>query len=1372
MAKARPEPSKSGTSKKSTAGAARKPRTSRGISAAAPRRRPRRREIKLAFEALSIEGGLLSPEWLALAAQLQATQQAPADYRTPKGLNLRDEIGRYWRIAQAHHGDLAIGRTAGADPAALAERFVLSLLRDCFGFQSLAPSTPIELAGRAYPIGHSALGGRAPLVIAPAGSGLDTPSPVFGDDSRRRSAFGLCQEYLNAADSALWGLCTDGATLRLLRDNASLTRPAWIEADLSRMFTEERYADFAALWLLAHESRFGRVDQPVSECALEAWRASGLEKGTRAREFLRSGVEEAVVALGQGFLTQADNTILRRALESGQLTKNAYFQELLRLVYRLIFLLTVEERELLHPPRSDEAGRALYAAGYGMRRLRERSVKRSAHDRHSDLWEATKIVLRGVATGEPQLALPALAGIFARSQCPYVDASRLENRALLLAVFKLSWLREDGGLARVNWRDMGPEELGSVYESLLELVPVVGNDRRSFGFATGGEAKGNARKTTGSYYTPDSLVQLLLDSALEPVIADTVAQNPTRPVDALLGLSIVDPACGSGHFLLAAARRLAGHVARLQTNGTPSAQEYRHALRHVIGKCIYGVDLNLMAVELCKVSLWMEAVEPGRPLTFLDAHIRCGNSLFGTTPELMSSGIPDAAFEPITGDDRKAASALKKRNKAARAGQQGLELGFSRIGEGGTIGLLHAVQAVDAASDAELESLEHKQRAWQVLLESQVYLGKQLIADAWCAAFVWKMESGPASDHAPTHNAWQNIQFAPDTAPTSFVAEVRRLAEEYKFFHWHLAFPQVFALGGFDVVLGNPPWERVKAQEQEFFAARSVEIMGTDNAADRKALIAKLPERNPQLWTEWTSTTRRSEGESHFILHSGRYPLCGKGDVNTYAVFSELDLAILRSTGRSGFIVPTGIATDDSTKAFFESLMQTSRLSSLYSFWETRRFFLGTDNRNPFALVTVRPSLDGASALCGFDLRSIREITEPGRTFDLNYSDVVLLNPNTKTCPVFRSRRAAELSLAIYRRLPILVRVDRSKKTSDSPWRIKLGTLFHMTNDAALFQTRAALEQGGWSRIENTFERRSEHMMPLYEGRLGHQFNHRFAQEPDGNLISVSPAQLNDPIFRIEPHYWVAADVANEALDRHPALCRTGQLGFRRVTRAGDERTVIACILPWLPSSYGFVISSGPSAADLLVLGGLYNSFAFDFLARGSLSQPSFPQSAFEQLPAPTPAQVETGNSMLGCSMRAFVASRVLELTYTAWDLEAFARDVGYRGPPFRWDPARRLLIRAELDAAVFHLYGLSRDDVDYVMETFQTFKKYDERDHGEYRTKRVILESYDAMVEATRTGKPYRTRLDPPPADSRVSHPPRELSARGDTGQATVFIR
>ena len=610
-------------------------------------------EARIAFDALSIEGGLLGAEWLGKVAQLQAAAQEPADYAVPKGLDIRDEIARSWRIAQACFREMEAGRAAGGDARALVERFLEAFLRDALCFASVRRAEPTTMGERMYPVPFFALGDRVPVVAAPAGAGLDVPLAELGDDGRGRSAFGLLQETLNASGAALWGLATDGLSLRIARDNASLTRPAWIEADLGRIFTEDLYPDFAALWLLAHESRFGRAGEPPETCPLETWREAGREEGTRARDKLSDGFRQALEILGQGFLSHAANTDLRSALHAGSLTKERYFGQLLRLVYRLVFLLTVEERHLLHPRNASDSARQLYAEGYGLRRLRDRAVRGSAHDRQGDLWEAVRIVFRSLAVGEPRLGLPALAGLFAPEECPDLDGAKLENRTLLGAFFRLAWLREPSGLVRVNWRDMGPDELGYVYEGLLELVPQITGDGRSFSFASIDESRGHARKTTGSYYTPDELVQLLLASALDPVVERTVDAHPERPVDALLELAIVDPACGSGHFLLAAARRLADRVARIRAGGTPTPDDYQAALRDVVRRCIYGVDMNPLAVEICKVSLWMESIDPGLPLTFLESHIRCGNSLIGASRALMGEQVPDAAWVALEGDDKR-----------------------------------------------------------------------------------------------------------------------------------------------------------------------------------------------------------------------------------------------------------------------------------------------------------------------------------------------------------------------------------------------------------------------------------------------------------------------------------------------------------------------------------------------------------------------------------------------------------------------------------------------------------------------------------------------------------------------------------------------
>ena len=1307
-------------------------------------RRSRPGEARIAFDALSIEGGLLGAEWLGKVAQLDATAQKPADYHVPEGLHIRDEIARSWRIAQACFRKMEAGRASGGDARALAERFLEAFLRDAFGFTSLAHAEPTTIDERVYPVRFFALGDRVPIVAAPAGAGLDTPLPELGDDRRRRSAFGLLQETLNASGAALWGLATDGLSLRIARDNASLTRPAWIAADLGRIFTEDLYPDFAALWLLAHESRFGRADDPPESCPLEVWREVGRQEGTRARDKLSDGFRQALEILGQGFLSHAANRKLRSALHAGDLTREHYFGQLLRLVYRLVFLLTVEERELLHPRDASDSARRLYAEGYGLRRLRDRAVRASAHDAQGDLWEAVRIVFRSLADGEPRLGLPALAGLFAPDECPDLDAARLDNRALLGALFHLAWLRERSGLVRVNWRDMGPDELGYVYEGLLELVPQITGDGRSFSFAGADESQGHARKTTSSYYTPDELVQVLLTSALDPVVERTVDAHPEDAVDALLELAIVDPACGSGHFLLAAARRLADRIARIRAGGTPTPDDYQHALRDVVRRCIYGVDMNPLAVEICKVGLWMESIDPGLPLTFLESHIRCGNSLIGTNRALMGDEVPDAAWAVLEGDDRKVTRALKRLNKEEILGQR--RLGFEPRIDTGT--LRDAINDVERASDTDAAALAEKQRRWKALLGSEAYEHEKLVADAWCAAFLWpKNGPDPVAEAAPTTAAW--IALRDQEAPPSqvLVDTTRRIAKDYGLFHWELAFPDVFARGGFDVVLGNPPWERVKLQEQEFFAKREPSIAKARNAAERKKLIAALPATNPVLWRDWTRASRIAQGLSHFMRQSGRYPLCGKGDVNTYALFAEHNWRVLTPRGCAGFVVPGGIVSDDTTKRYFQALLDRNALASVHHFENESFVFKGLHHAYRFVLLTIRES---RQADLVFYARRASDLDEQWRHFALTSADFVTLNPNTRTCPTFRSHRDADINLAMYRRAGVLWREHDS---DGNPWGLKFLRMFDMANDSGLFRTRADLASAGWRSDAERFEKDGEVMLPLYEAKMIHQFDHRFgsyeiqseAQANQGKLPELDRAAHADPDRTTLSRYWVHEDAVEAKL--HETWDRHWLLGWRDIARASDIRTVIACIVPRAAVNHKLpLMMPSPDSQLVASLYANLSSLPFDYCARQKVGGLSLTYFTMRQLPALPPSRyampVPWAPSM---RIRDWLLTRVLELTYTAWNLKAFAEDCDDYGPPFVWDSERRFQIRCEVDAAFFHLYSVSRDDTAYILNTFPVLARSEEREHGEYRTKRVVLEAYDALAASAAKGIPYESPLGPP---------------------------
>ncbi len=1320
------------------------------------------RGAELAFDAVAIEGGLLAADWLARVAQLRAPHQEPSDYGVLKGLELRDEIGRYWRIAQAHWSDFAAGLKAGAEPDALARRFMLALLRDALGFSDLAERPlrgtlfggpedddrePVMLGGRAWPLTAIDPAGRVPLACAPAGSGLDTPHPNLGDDHRKRSAFGLLQEFLNTADQALWGLCADGLRLRLVRDNASLTRPAWVELDLARVFTERLYPDFAAAWLLLHRSRFGRADQAPDTCPLEAWRSAAREEGTRARKRLSIGFKDALLTLGQGFLAHPANQALRLALHDGTLKRRHYFGELLRLAYRFIFLLTVEERGLLHPKGTPGEVQDRYAAGYALQRLRDRVARRAARDRHGDLWEAVKIVFRGLADGEPGLGLPALAGLFATGQCPNLDAARLDNRALLGAVFSLCWLREQNGPVRVNWRDMDTDELGYVYEGLLELVPQITQDGRTFSFAGRDESRGNERKTSGTYYTPDSLVKILLDSALDPVMEATVTRNPDHPAEALLSLSVVDPACGSGHFLLAASRRLAERVARLRADGTPTPEEYRHTLRQVIGRSIYGVDLRPLAVELCKVALWLEAVDPGLPLTFLDSHIRHGNALLGTSRALMSDGIPDDAWVALEGDAAKLTTALKKKNKAERGGQRLISLGSPS----GLSGLRAAVDEVETAPDTDAASLAQKEIRWAELLASEPWRHEKLVHDAWCAAFLWpKGEAGPVVEAAPTAAVWRAL--ADGDRPSPVLEETAdRLARDYALFHWELAFPRVFERGGFDIVLGNPPWEHLEQKEEEFFAVLSPEIANARNAAERKRLIAALPTVEPELWGEWQSAKRQAQGAMHLARTSGRFPLSARGRINTYPLFAEHNWKVLGPFGRAGFIVPSGIATDDNTKFYFQAIMRARVLLSMWEFENEGFFSAGQGHMLRFALTTLTGREEPATtADFLFQGQSVHDLDDPRRHFALTAGDIETINPNTHNCPIFRTQRDALIALAIYRSFGVLWYEERR---DGNPWGLRFmqGT-FNMASDSGLFSTRGELSQAAWKLDGNRFLKDGQIMLPLYEAKMAYIYNHRSGTyeaaasgERPHRLPTPTDEQLANPNYVCLPFYWAAQRDVDERLDG--IWSRDWLLGWRDITDArASVRTVVSAIIPRAAVGDTFLLAM-PSVEPRLVgcLCANLSSYPLDYAARQKVGGLHLKYNVFRQLPVLTPTTFGVPASWDTLIVRDWILPRFLELSYTAWDLEPFARDCGDEGPPYIWDADRRFRLQCELDAAFFHLYGVSRDDADYILGTFDVLERAEIRSHGEFRTRRLVLECYDALAHASATGEPYASPLGPP---------------------------
>src|SRR5581483_3179577 len=455
------------------------------------------------------------------------------------------------------------------------------------------------------------------------------------------------------------------------------------EFDLESMIGANLFSEFALLFRLLHASRFPRGDDP-RDCLLERYYQQGIEQGGRVREKLRDGVEQALQILGTAFLAHPESEALRERLSSGALDATAYYRQLLRLVYRFLFLMVAEERRLIFPPdvvRTDL--HQVYTGYYGIGRLRDRAERHFADDTHADLWISLRQTFRMFRDDDlaRKLDMRALDGeLFGEQACLDLELALCTNADLLRAVRHLSTFVEEQGTGRrrrrgprrrVNYAALDVEEFGSVYESLLDFHPKVDVQRREFALVTGSE-----RKQTGSYYTPPELVRELIESALVPVMEERLrgAKTKAEREAALLGLRVCDPAAGSGHFLLAAARRIATELAKTRAEEEePPPEKYREALRDVIRQCVYAVDKNPLAVDLCKVALWIEGHNAGLPLSFLDHHIKCGDSLVGVFDlKVLEEGIPDDAYKPVTGDDKSAATAVRKRNREERTGQTAL----------------------------------------------------------------------------------------------------------------------------------------------------------------------------------------------------------------------------------------------------------------------------------------------------------------------------------------------------------------------------------------------------------------------------------------------------------------------------------------------------------------------------------------------------------------------------------------------------------------------------------------------------------------------------------------------------------------------------
>ena len=759
------------------------------------------------FSSINIQGNILSSEILdKIRTEEKFKHQSPEAFGLSRSASLRDEIGHAWAIMRTHwqaykkrletlpQGDTGTSLTR--------ERLIIPLLAE-LGYE-VSRQKAQQIDGKSYAISHGAVNrDHFPIHIMGYNDNLDKRRESGGP---RLSPHALVQEYLNSTEH-LFALVTNGKQLRILRDSTRLVRMSYVEFDLQRMFEEELYADFSLLFRVLHSTRMPEKIDAGPDSVIEYYHQESMASGTRIREKLSEAVEESIKTLANGFLSHRKNEALIQLIEDDHLDANTFYTHQLRLIYRVLFLIVLEERNLIYPEDPSEEQqrfRDIYYKYYSIERLRKLTENRVYVDADKfDLWESLKttfLLFEDERYGSKIGIKPLGSGLFAYNALGNLKSQYLNNGELIKVLKHLTTFVDDQNqLVRVNYSDLDVEEFGSVYEGLLEYDPLVEKIGNQYQFSF---IVGDGRSSSGSHYTPEALVKPLIKHSLDYIIADKLKED--NPEKALLSITVCDVACGSGHILLSAARRIAIELASKREGAEqPSPTYYRAAIRDVIRNCIYGVDLNPLAVELCKVALWLEAHNPNEPLNFLDHHIKNGNAIVGLAHfEELQNGIASEAFKTLPGDDKVIAAEFKKRNTLERKTTQISTYDIDNV-DLDLQGLQKEFAEFTKMSEHTPDEITLKSETYKALTQDKKWYRLNNLANLQVAQFFIpktqenKEKLTTNAKYRTYLNTGAQIQ---DRGTANFIANKKRV------FHWFLEFPEVFSNGGFDCILGNPPF--------------------------------------------------------------------------------------------------------------------------------------------------------------------------------------------------------------------------------------------------------------------------------------------------------------------------------------------------------------------------------------------------------------------------------------------------------------------------------------------------------------------------------------------------------------------------------------
>jgi hypothetical protein len=1329
------------------------------------------------YTTINIQGNLLSEEILQKVENAEASGQQASEFWFEPGTNIRSEIEYAWsriKLDWKHFSDKSTNLPASDPYGTTLSRKWMEQFLSSLGFDLSKEKSGLQGDNnQSYTVSHTAANlDQLPVhivgFIEPNNPDKNTLDVKSSGGTSRFSPHGTMQEYLNVTEH-VYGIAANGLFIRLIRDSGRLIKLTYVEFDLKRMLDEDKYSEFTLLYRLLHASRFPRSKDEADQCLLEKYYQDSIETGNRIRDGLSRAVKESLLALGNGFLQHESNNVLREKIQSGDLSSKNYYRQLLRIIYRFLFLMVTEERDLVYYPedKSDATQKLkkIYLHFYSIARLRKLSENRYVYEsQFNDLWQGLvqSFLLFEAGGNGKKLGIQPLDGdLFSYNAVQDLQDSLISNKLLLECVRNMNEFRDDkNNLVAINYRSLDVEELGSVYEGLLELHPVIENIKAgnpaqiNFTFH-----EGTDRKTTGSYYTRPELVNELIKSALIPVIEERLKKhtgNKEAQATALLKLKVCDAAAGSGHMLLAAARTIAWYLARVQSGEeNPAPSIYRKCLREVIQHCIYAVDYNPDAVELCKLALWLEGHNSGKPLSFLDHKIRNGNSLVGVTDlSVLQKGIPDDAFNPVTGDDKKMSQALKKDNAKYNKTKQ-TTLDFNQSGKIDTTAFTGDYKELENLQQDDIDGVKHVKTKFEKLRSNHAWFNDWRACNLWTAAFFWNYTE-ENKQAAPNSERLAKFIANPAAAYGPMVGKADALSKEHKFFHWPLEFPDVFEQGGFDVMLGNPPWEKINLEDKEFFETRDKRISGIAKSTQRTKAIFQLQQTNPILFNEYLTALAKTNKAINFFKNSKVYKYGNEGLLNTYPLFTELVVNFISEKGKAGLVIPSGFFGDDTISPLFRFCVKNDFVDTIFDFENSKKIFPSVHRQTRFSLVTFgkKNKLNK-----GFEAKFY--LTDPldvgSKAFELlhfDYATLKKLNPNNLVCPSFKSQFEYDLNKKIFKYAVL-------KDEEDLNNEVEVHRMINMSSDSDLL-------------MNDYFEG----SLPLYESKLIWQYDHRYStfenvsneDKNKGNAADVSLNKKQAPEFKLIPRYFCNENVSKEKNEKWN-WGYSWYLVYRVISASTNERTSVASIIPASVVSYSSYIIFINDVSESIFQMSLMNTFVFDFAARSKVNL-NFPPVILFQTPRITKSNLSTDEQLI-------IITKAVELSYTAWDIKPFADDVwkeadaelkvaiqeqweankaatgchtwsppewcqidpkGCPLPPFKWDEERRAVLKAELDAIYAKLYGLTTEELRYILdpqdvygpdfpgETFRVLKEKEIRLYGEYRTRRLVLEAWEKL--------------------------------------------